>query len=137
MKRLFLLFIPLVLFFGCEEDTNYDSNECLLYGLWYVGYMTNYSTDDTHCYCEYSSSVCNDNIDACPYINYLENGSFSGLDGDGNLLAGEWISGCEDGAAFTIEHDTGEIYYGSIISISNNTLMLDDATSGGIMYLTR
>ena len=137
MKKILLLFIPLVFFFGCDEENNYDSNECLLYGLWYVDYMTNYSADDTECFCEYSSSICNDNNDACPYINFLENGSLSGLDADGDLLAGEWTSDCEDGATITIQYDTGDIYYGSIVSISNNTLMIDDETSGGIIYLTK
>ena len=135
MKRLLLLFIPLVFFFGCEEENN--SNECLLYGTWEFYSEDGYS-DECMVYCNASivDSPCDPKTiyvgDLCAQMTFNEDGSWSYLqENPSYYYEGTWSSNCSVGNTVTItefkndpQMSGSSDYY--INSMNSNSLTLTE-----------
>ena len=135
MKKLLLLCIPLVFFFGCEEDnSNNDVNTCLIEGTWSLETYDELNGEYLTCFCEYVSGACEvfdkDCIDFVfepnNYFHSLYNGEFEG--------GGTWDADCseiESGAIVTLNLDAipgtaeASIWEMEIQSISSNNMILN------------
>jgi len=131
-KCVLLLIVPLLFFFGCEEESN--SNECLLYGTWDFYSEDGYS-DDCMVYCNASilESPCNpENIyvgDLCAQLTFNEDGSFIySQENPSYYYEGSWTSGCQVGDLLSaIEYKDFESDWVYVInSISSNSLTLTE-----------
>ncbi len=140
MKKLLLLFIPLVFFFGCEpEDENVDN--CLLHGNWNVDYVD--QSDEVVCYCEHIESSCTETVEDCMTFNFLENGEFIAQSSyfDSGEVLGVWSGDCSSGdtVILTPNDDTLNVVTLVIQTISNNQLVcsFSDEEGGATFFMTK
>ncbi len=137
MKRLLLLFIPLMFFFGCEvfeEEEGNAANECLLYGSWSLDYIEGggYGPD---CYCGYDAIICEQNNDECATLTFLETGDYMMVNLDGEEQPGWWISDCVMGGDLVLQNPDGastDTTYTVITYMSNNNFSW--STPGDVIY---
>ena len=144
MKRLLLLFIPLVFFFSCEEE---ESNEsCQLIGVWNVDYevfpegIDGEDYEVISCWCGYVSDICTElytynDIEYCQTLEFQENNSliaieYSNSSNQLNTIESEesfsWSSnGCAENDLITVNGEGGltDLQI-TIVSISANNLTL-------------
>ena len=142
MKRVLLLFIPLMFFFGCDSDEG--EGDCLLYGTWNLNYIEEPDYDypgGIYCFCGYLDNLCYlDKYgdikmnDECISITFLEDGGYQVLTVDPwntENYSGTWTGGCLMGdSIFFVESNGGNGSF-FIISISEDNLVFsyDDGYS--------
>ena len=148
IKRLLLLFIPLMFFLGCEEE---ESNEsCQLIGVWNVDYevfpegLDGEDYEVITCWCGYVSDMCTElytynNIEYCQTLEFQENNSliaieYSNSSNQLNTIESEenfsWSSnGCAENDLITVTGDFADLQI-TIVSISANNLTLYVSGSG-------
>lgn len=90
MKKILLLFIPLVFFFGCETDQE-NITDCQLIGLWnldsevYPQGIDGENYETISCWCGYVSDACTHlytyyDFECCRTFDFQENGSLAVLE---------------------------------------------------------
>jgi len=143
MKRLLLLFIPLMFFFGCEEE---ESNEsCQLIGVWSVDYeiyplgIDGEGYETVSCWCGYVSDACTHlytyyDIEYCRTLDFQENGSliaieYSSSSNELNNVESEenfnWSSdGCGPSDLIILNEEEANTMALTIQAISENSLTL-------------
>ena len=133
MKRLLLLFIPLMFFFGCEEENNNESTECLLYGTW--EFYSEDGNDGSDClvYCNanISDAPCSptntSTTDLCSQLTFNENGSFTYSQENPNYFyQGTWSGGCDVNNVLEMNSTDSGLESYLINSIDANSLILTD-----------
>ena len=137
MKKLLLLFIPLMFFFGCEEEENIP-DECLLYGTWSLDYYESVETGYTICTCGFDADNCDLLMTQCAPITLSEDGGLNANTLGGIDRVGEWSGGCQvnDEIIFNWFDQLQEEYTIIILSISNNSLLMQ-SSDGYINHLTK
>ena len=132
MKKLLLLFIPLVFFFSCEEENNNESTECLLYGTWEF-YSEDYNGVDCFVYCtaNIADAPCgplNTSVDdICAQLTFNENGSFAySQQNPYYYYQGTWDSSCSVNSTLELNSTEGGLEPYTINSISSNSLTIID-----------
>tara|TARA_B100000965_G_scaffold320166_1_gene281156 strand:+ start:86 stop:508 length:423 start_codon:yes stop_codon:yes gene_type:complete len=138
MKRLLLIFIPLMFFFGCENEEEDVDNCFFLYGNWNIDYATEGTS--IGCFCGYNEDACTEILDDCLTFDFLEDGSYVAMrieDGSSYEELGSWSSDCSDGNSIVLTptNTNNSIVTLVIQTISNNNLEL--VGYGEIMSLTR
>ena len=138
MKKLLLLFIPLIFFLGCETE---EDVECLLYGNWSINYNITDSVGMA-CFCGYVEDSCIDVLEDCMTFNFFENGEFIAQSSDPgfNEILGEWAGGCSVGESLVLTPiDTINIINTFVIQhISNNHLLcsyINEVGSGTVSMI--
>jgi len=133
MKKLLILLIIPFLSFGSEPKEGEESS-CLLLGTWSFDYIEPSYTNYVDCLCEYSSLVCDNILEECAYISFLDNGLFEAITLDGDL-SGTWSSGCVVGDSIFLESFEPDSYEFFIISISEENLVFSE--NENISYLSK
>ena len=135
MKKLLLLFIPLVFFFGCEEENNNESTECLLYGTWDYAYEQ-WSSGYCAIWCDtpVNETPCSmENVEIypeCEQITFNNDGTYTLTIEDNNSYSyqGAWSGGCAVGESLSFipefDYDPENITTFEITSISANSLTI-------------
>jgi hypothetical protein len=136
MKKLLLLFIPLLFFIGCEEEDNNDDNSnnstTCLEGSWSIQSFDSSLYDDyVQCFCDYVSGACDVFDEDCfdfvfesdNYFHSLVNGEF----GNGGTYQADCPIG--PGSTIIVEMNDGYLSDGTwemeVQSISSTTMIVD------------
>ena len=134
MKRLLLLLIIPFLSFGSEPQEGGESS-CLLLGTRSLDYIEDSYSTYVDCFCEYSSLVCDNILEECLYISFLDNGLFEAITLDNDDLSGTWNSGCLVGDSIFLESFEPDSYEFFILSISEENLVFSE--NDNISYLSK
>ncbi len=133
-KKILLLLIPLISFFGCELFEEEEATICLIEGTWSAVYV---SSPDYGCsiYCDTSPSnvpcsptnIYNGYSGTCLTVVFNNNNTYSATwTGDGydapEINTGIWeSSGCNAGDMLYLDGDTAQI-----VELNNNILSFID-----------
>ena len=133
MKKIILLFIPLLFFIGCEEEDNNDDNSAIcLEGSWSIQSFDNSGYDYLLCFCDYVSGACGEFDESCYDFVFESNNYFHAL-ADGEFSnGGTYQADCPifPGATIIIDMNDGSDFDEStwemeVQSISNTTMIVD------------
>ena len=129
----FLLFSGLI-FSSCEDDSESEGDDCLLYGTWTLSYVE--SDGDCQFACASENSLPGDcdnitNYGSCLTVTINDDGSFNGSDGTGSQ-GGTWTGDCSQGAPVSATMMDGTQLNGSIVTVSANELSIN---SDGSIYV--
>jgi len=145
MKKILLLFIPLIFFFGCDKEE--EEVVCLLEGIWSVNYIDYGTYCEPYCDVDLSDIPCTvsgygyyDNT--CVTLTFNSNEIVTMItsyaqDEYVNTASGTWSSGCEEGDNIIITEMDGDIVQFQILEISATTLKLFYSAVNETMVLTR